>query len=186
MRRYHLGFLAATLPVLALSLFLAGCGGGDKTDNTNNNTTTDKKADDSKVAKVEWKGLEPGKGVLKGTVTVDGKVNADVIGKMNTEITEQINKNANKDFCLTGSVPRRISRRIASTTRAASPMSSCGFSRLTSTPISRSTTPPSTPRKSKSTSRIALHPACGRRVPGIPRPGQPDQDEENGPKGDCP
>jgi len=104
MRRLHFGLLGAGLPVLALSLFLAGCGGGD------NKSSSDKPSGDSttttdtgKSTKGELKAIEPGKGVIKGKVTVKGTVDESVIKRMNTELMELINKNTNKDFCLTGS-----------------------------------------------------------------------------------
>jgi hypothetical protein len=95
MRRLHFGLLAAGAPLLALCLTLVGCGGGDNKDST----TTDNKTTEPKKA-VEWTALEPGKGVLKGTVTLDGP--PPDIKKMNDELLANINMNKAKDFCLKG------------------------------------------------------------------------------------
>jgi hypothetical protein len=97
--------LGAGLPVLALSLVLAGCGGGDNKTSSDkpsgdSSTTTDK---DKSAKGGDWKALEAGKGVIKGKVTVKGTADPKFIAGMNQELMELINKNTNKDFCLSGS-----------------------------------------------------------------------------------
>jgi hypothetical protein len=99
MLRLHWGLLVACLPVGALCVALAGCGGG-----TTPAAGEDKRTDSSKeskpgeTTKINW--IPGGKGVITGKVTLKG--NKPDVDKLNTELKAQIDMNTNKDFCLMG------------------------------------------------------------------------------------
>lgn len=69
MRRFSFGVALAALPAFALSLMLAGCGGGKDTGPAGGGGGSDSEV----VQEKELKVLEPGKGILKGKITLNGK-----------------------------------------------------------------------------------------------------------------
>jgi hypothetical protein len=99
MRRFHLGVAAIALPVLAFSLFLAGCSKEEKkadSSSSSNASTQDptKTAGPTKV-------LESKGGVIKGKITLKGS--PDLAG-LTKALQEKIAaKTDNKDYCMSGS-----------------------------------------------------------------------------------
>ena len=99
MRRFHLGVAAIALPVLAFSLFLAGCSKEEKKggDSSSSSTTTQDPTKPSGPATV----LESKGGVLKGKITLKGSPDLDALTK---DLREKIEaKKDDKDYCLKGS-----------------------------------------------------------------------------------
>ena len=103
MRRLHFGLLGAGLPVLVFSLALVGCGGGDTGGDVKKDTSNDKK---TPPAKVELKPIEPGKGVIKGTVALNG--GAPDFKKMDADLMAMIVTKGVKDFCTNGAKPSEV------------------------------------------------------------------------------
>jgi hypothetical protein len=99
MRRFHLGVAAIALPVLAFSLFLAGCSKEEKkADNSSSSSTStqDPTKTAGPVTVLESKG-----GVLKGKITLKGS--PDVAG-LTKALQEKIEaKKDDKDYCMKGS-----------------------------------------------------------------------------------
>jgi hypothetical protein len=98
--------LLSTLPLLALSLVLAGCGSKDSGAPTT--TTTEKEKD--KGGKAPPKGLKAVE--AKGTTTIKGKITLKEdrpnLQALTAALHEQMQKNQDKDFCLKeGSEPER-------------------------------------------------------------------------------
>jgi len=93
MRRFQLGLAMFALPVLACSLFLAGCSKEEKKDNTNPKT----EQDPTKTAG-PLKALEPKGGVVKGKITLKGSPDVEALTKALKAKIEA--KADSKDYCL--------------------------------------------------------------------------------------
>lgn len=105
MRRFSFGFTMVALPAFALSLMLAGCsgGGGGKESGSSSRSSGDKGSSDTDTAaqKKDLKELEPGKGVLKGKITLKGKPDL-------TALTNQLHdemKKKDTEYCMKGTEP---------------------------------------------------------------------------------
>jgi hypothetical protein len=101
MRRFRLRFLLL-LPAAALVMLAAGCpnnpptGGGTPTSGSGPSAPTT-------AATGEVKPLAQGKGVLKGKVTLTGKM--PDLDKVNSELTDLMKANQNHDRCLSADAP---------------------------------------------------------------------------------
>jgi hypothetical protein len=96
MRRLHFGLLGASLPLLALGLTLTGC-----TPATSPSSSSgDKPSDSSAAFKADWKGIEPGDGVITGKVTLKGA--GPDLKKLDADLMVKIQENKNKEMCLKG------------------------------------------------------------------------------------
>src|SRR5215472_16035973 len=102
MRRFSFGFVILALPAFVLSIMLAGCGNKD-TKSSGGGGGGDKSGIDSDMAaqQKDLKVLEPGKGVLKGKITLKG--NADL--KVLTNALHEEMKKKDTDYCMKGSDP---------------------------------------------------------------------------------
>jgi hypothetical protein len=100
MRRFSLGFAIAALPVLALSLTVAGCGGKD-TGSTGGGSGKGKDVDSDVITQAkEVKVLEPGKATtLKGKITLKGEPNFKAL---TDQLREEIKKK-DTEYCMKGS-----------------------------------------------------------------------------------
>jgi hypothetical protein len=98
MRRLHWGLLGACLPMGALCVALAGCGGGTEPAVSSDKGTDSTKDNKATETKVRW--IPAGKGVITGKVTLKG--DKPDFAKLNNELRAEIDKNQNKDFCLMG------------------------------------------------------------------------------------
>ena len=82
MRRFSFGLAIATLPAFALSLMLAGCGGGGDTGSSKGGGSG---GSSGEVAREKSSGpakvLEPKGGVLKGAITLTDKPNVEALTK---------------------------------------------------------------------------------------------------------
>jgi len=100
MRRFSFGLAIATLPAFALSLMLAGCGGGD-TGSKGGGGGGGKEGGsaDKGEQKQDLKVLNPGKGVLKGKIVLNGSPNTDELTKILTDKMKQ----KDTEYCMKGS-----------------------------------------------------------------------------------
>jgi hypothetical protein len=107
MRRLLKGVLLSALPMLALSLVLAGCGSKD----TGTSTTTNTPENKGKKGGAGETGTKAAKGPLtpveaKGTTTLKGKItltgNMPDLKALNAALEEQMNKNQDKALCHMG------------------------------------------------------------------------------------
>lgn len=101
MRRFSFGLAIATLPAFALSLMLAGCGGGGDTGSKGGGGGGEKgggKSDKGEQTQ-ELKVLSPGKGVLKGKIVLKGSPNTEELTKL---LRDKI-KMKDTDYCMKGS-----------------------------------------------------------------------------------
>jgi hypothetical protein len=97
MRRFSFGLAIATLPAFALSLMLAGCGGGD-TGPKGGGGKGGGKAEQGEQ-KQELKVLSAGKGVLKGKIVLKGSPNTEELTKL---LRDKI-KMKDTEYCMKGS-----------------------------------------------------------------------------------
>jgi len=97
MRRFSLGVTLVALPVFAFALMLVGCGGKDTT--SSGGGSNEGGGGDGKASKKEVKVLEPGKGVLKGKITLNGKPDFKAL----TEKLHEEMKKKDTDYCMKGS-----------------------------------------------------------------------------------
>lgn len=98
MRRFSFGPALTALPAVAFSLMLAGCGGGK---DTGPSATGGGGGGSTSQAeqKQELKVLSPGKGVLKGKITLKGTPNIDELTK---NLKEEMKKK-DTEYCMKGS-----------------------------------------------------------------------------------
>lgn len=83
MRRFSFGFMIVALPVFALSLMVAGCGGGKDTGPSASSSSSSSGSGSDKGAQTkEVKVLEPKGGVLKGKITLTTKPNVEAMTKL--------------------------------------------------------------------------------------------------------
>jgi hypothetical protein len=101
MRRLLKGVLLSTLPLLALSLVLAGCGSKDTGSAADTEKDKDGPGPKAALKPVEAKGTT----ALKGKITLKG--DRPNIDKLNAALEEQMNKNQDKDFCHKGSAQEK-------------------------------------------------------------------------------
>jgi len=91
-----------TLPAFALSLILAGCGGGDTGSSKGGGgggEGSGKGSAEFSEQKQDLKVLSPGKGVLKGKIVMKGSPNVDELTK---NLTDEIKKK-DTEYCMKGS-----------------------------------------------------------------------------------
>lgn len=95
MRLFSFGLATATLPAIALSLMLVGCGdkksGGGGGDEKGGKSKKDEKKQGPKV-------LSPGKGVLKGRIVMKGSPNTEALTKL---LRDRI-KMKDTEYCMKG------------------------------------------------------------------------------------
>lgn len=99
MRRFSLGVTLIALPAFAFTLMLAGCGGGGGNKDTASSGSGGNEGGGDKSSKKELTVLEPGKGVLKGKITLNGKPDL----KAMTEKLHEEMKKKDTDYCMKGS-----------------------------------------------------------------------------------
>lgn len=99
MRRFSFGVTLVALPAFALSLILAGCGGGKDSSSSSTGGGEGGGGGDKKREHKEAKVLEPGKGVLKGEIKLNGKPNLEAL----TEKLKEEMKKKDGEYCMKGS-----------------------------------------------------------------------------------
>jgi hypothetical protein len=99
MRRFSFGLALATLPAFALSLMLVGCGSGDTGSKGGGSGAKEGGSADKGEQKQDLKVLNPGKGVLKGKIAMNGSPNLDAL----TNTLKEEMKKKDTEYCMKGS-----------------------------------------------------------------------------------
>src|SRR5947209_11479933 len=102
MRRWRLGVLASTLPVLALSVALAGCGSKENTETGGGGGDQGGKKGGGGGG---WTAVQSkGTATIKGKVALQGEVDTEQLTK--NLLSEIDKKKEDKDYCLSSKNPQ--------------------------------------------------------------------------------